>query len=242
MHRFTSLLLAVAFAAAAPAAEPDSSGSDAALKKMRDALRASMTQLQTAQAENATLTAEKTALDEKVKELTATVEKLTKQAAQDQADAQKRLSTLELRLTDKETAAKALTESLEKWKKAAQHQADLARKTEVKRAAEEIKATELQRKVADRERKNLELYKTGMEVLTRYKNFSYGGALRAREPFTGITKARLESLVQGYADQLADSKIKLEPDEKKKGDSAGKPTDKPAPATTEQAEVKKVSR
>ena len=69
MHRFTSLLLAVAFAAAAPAAEPDSSGSDAALKKMRDALRASMTQLQTAQAENATLTAEKTALDEKVKEL-----------------------------------------------------------------------------------------------------------------------------------------------------------------------------
>ena len=51
--------------------------------------------------------------------------------------------------------------------------------------------------VADRERQNLELYKTGSEILQRYADFGFGRALAAREPFTGLARARLRSKSRG---------------------------------------------
>ncbi len=66
----------------------------------------------------------------------------------------------------------------------------------------------LKRQVADRETKNLALFKLGNEILTRYEKFGLGEALLAREPFTGITRTKLETLVQDYSDKLADQRIK----------------------------------
>ena len=66
----------------------------------------------------------------------------------------------------------------------------------------------LQNTVADRERRNLELYGIGKEILERYENFAFGKALLAREPFTGLAKVKLEEQVQEYKDKLTDGVVR----------------------------------
>jgi hypothetical protein len=68
----------------------------------------------------------------------------------------------------------------------------------------------LKRKLDDRDRKNFELFKLGNEILKRYEKFGLGDALAAREPFTGITRVKLQNLVQDYQDKLADQRVKPE--------------------------------
>jgi hypothetical protein len=53
--------------------------------------------------------------------------------------------------------------------------------------------------------------------LTRYEKFGLGQALSAREPFTGITRVKLESQVQDYEDKIADQKVKPEEERGKAG-------------------------
>jgi len=84
-----------------------------------------------------------------------------------------------------------------------------ANKTEAARAQLAAQVIMLQRLVADRETKNLELYKTGSEILDRYQNYSLGDALAAKEPFIGITRAKLQELVQDYKDKLLAQKISI---------------------------------
>ena len=65
----------------------------------------------------------------------------------------------------------------------------------------------LQRKVEDDERRNLALFKLANEILTRYEDFSLGNALAAKEPFTGLTRTKLENLVQGYQDKIVAQRV-----------------------------------
>ncbi len=66
----------------------------------------------------------------------------------------------------------------------------------------------LERKIADQQRKNEEMFKVGNEVLTRFEKFSLGTAIVAREPFVGLTRIKLQNLMQEYADKIADQKIR----------------------------------
>ena len=59
-------------------------------------------------------------------------------------------------------------------------------------------------------------------MLTRYEHFSLGDALTAREPFTRLTRVKIETLVQDYQDKLTDNKIKPE-DSKPATPGKGKP-------------------
>jgi hypothetical protein len=51
------------------------------------------------------------------------------------------------------------------------------------------------------------MYELGMEILDRYEKFGLGEALTAKEPFTGITRTKFETLVQDYEDKLVDQTI-----------------------------------
>jgi hypothetical protein len=53
----------------------------------------------------------------------------------------------------------------------------------------------------------LELYKLGNEILTRYEKFGLGEALQAKEPFVGVSRVKLQALVQDYKDKLLDQAI-----------------------------------
>ncbi|HEY5792010.1 MAG TPA: hypothetical protein VIS74_01850, partial [Chthoniobacterales bacterium] len=169
--------------------------------------RATMIQLRDAQAQIATLQATQVENEQKITDLTAQLETLANQAAADQQTAKKTIDDLNARITEQDTKLAQLIEALGKWKKAYNQAADLARAKENERAKLANKVILLDRRIADQQTKNDALYQIGNEILTRYEKFSLGDALTAREPFVGITRVKIQNLVQDYQDKLTDQKI-----------------------------------
>lgn len=199
------LLLASAilpgFAQAPPGAED----------KLREALKGVTLQLRTAQSEAATANAEKAAADAKNVELTAQVEKMAKQLAalsREKSEAMeaaaKQKENLEGKLTASQEELGKFQKSLDKWKAAHMQISDLAKKKEAARAAFAATNAALERRVADLRTRNAALFATANEILDRYRKFSLGEAIAAREPFTGLTKVKLQNQLQEYGDKLLD--------------------------------------
>lgn len=183
--------------------------------KLREALRSTMLQLRTVQTEQAELQAAHAQSEAKVSELSATLEKLTKQSADDQASSRKTAVDLTNKNETLEREVTRLEEALQKWKDGYAKAVEFARSKEADRSALADEKSVLQAKVRDHRAQNIELYSTATEILKRYEEFSTGRALSAREPFTGITRARLEVLVQDYKDEIEDRRIRPEPPQKK---------------------------
>ncbi|BCU79477.1 hypothetical protein [Luteolibacter sp. LG18] len=213
------LLLALALPLAAAPAE----GPSPAETKLRETLKATMLQLRTAEADKANLQAEKDVNDAKVKELAAQVDKLTKQAAADQTTAKKQIEDLTGKNAAQEQLIGKFKEALEKWKEGYAKASGVANAKEAERSKLSDQNAILRRKVEDQRAKNVALAKTANEILDRYSKFGVGEALSAREPFTGITRARLEALVQDYSDKIEDNRLKPEPAPAKKDQSQKKP-------------------
>lgn len=225
MKRTHSLILMAALwsAASLPAAE-EADPAMAVMKRMRDQLRTVMIQQQKTEAERATLQAATVELEEKNKSLDAKLKALAKESNAQKESADKTIAELKIQVAEQEREQARLQESLANWKKGHQDVTEAARKIEAQRAELSARVILLDRKVADHQRKNNELFKIGSEVLARYEGFGLGTAITAREPFTRITRVKLETLVQDYGDKLADSKIN--PDEKPK--AAAAPAQTPA--------------
>jgi chromosome segregation ATPase len=190
------LLLSVA-AAISPARAADAGTAEA---KLREALRNTMLQLRTAETERANLQAAKDEADQKGRDLAAKVDALAKQASEDK----KNLDELNAKISDQDAALARVKADLAKSQEALKQTADLARKKEGERARLAGDNILLQRRVADLETKNMALFKLGSEILARYEKFGLGTALTAREPFTQLTRTKLENLVQDYQDKLGD--------------------------------------
>lgn len=207
MAKLLNTILGIALIAAsslsAPAAEQN-----AAEAKLRESLRNTMLQLRTAETERANLQAKNAAVEEEKKALEQKVTAFAKQSAADKEASDKQLADLRSQSIAKDTEIIRLKEDLQKWRTSQKEAADLAAKKEGERAKAYSDGVMLKRKVEDYERKNLELYTIGTEILSRYEKFGLGTALTAREPFVGITKVKLENLVQDYSDKLTDQRIK----------------------------------
>jgi hypothetical protein len=179
-----------------------------AATKLREMLRATMLQLRAAETEKATLQAAQTEAAAKEKALTEQVEALTRQSAADKDASDKAISDLKAKVADQEQEIVQLKGALEKWKEGYAKAADIANAKEAERAKLAGQVILLDRKVADRETKNVELFRIGNEILRRYERFGLGDALLSREPFVGITRVKLENQVQEYQDKLLDQRIK----------------------------------
>jgi len=215
----TLLFILTAFPAlAAEEADP----AMAALKRMRDQLRTIMLQQQKTEAERAALAAEKVTLEEKVSTLDANLKKLAKESnLQKEADT-KAIADLQDKAAKQAAEIVRLQESLAAWKKGHAEVVDAAKKIDAQRAEHAARAILAERKLADANRKNLDLYNIGHEILAKYEGFGLGTAITAREPFTRTMKVKLENYLQDFGDKLQDGKIQ--------------PADAPkAPATKEQA-------
>ena len=165
--------------------------------KMREQLRNTLLQLRTLQNEKAALEAQKAENEQKLKTLTEQVQSLTKQASE----------------AEKTSAGQAAEiakykETLEKWKVAYEQASTVAAGKEAERAKLADKSIMLERRVADLQTRNAALFNLGNEILHRYERFSLGDALAAKEPFTGLTRVKLENLVQDYQDKLGEQKAK----------------------------------
>jgi hypothetical protein len=211
------LALASAHAEQAPA-----NAANSVEARMREALKKTMLQLRDSEAARAAAVAAQTEaetkntdLEAKVKELNKTIETLTKKSIAEKEAADKTATELTAKITAKESEAKKLTENLEKWRETFGKLKNIADETEIQRKNAVSKAIVMERKVAEQQTKNMEMYKIANEILTRYKNFGLGTALAAREPFVGNMRVKLENNFQEYADKIQDQKIKSTDDKKK---------------------------
>jgi chromosome segregation ATPase len=182
--------------------------------RLRQALRDTTLQLRDAQNQIVTLETAQEASDAankdlqaKVDSLTSQVHDLTKQSADDKAAADQAIAALNAKVADQSAQIARLTAEKDALNNDCQQQTLLAAAKEAARAQLALQVALLQRTVDDREYKNLQLYKTGNEILTRYEKFSLGDALAAKEPFVGLTRVKLENLVQDYKDKLLNETV-----------------------------------
>jgi chromosome segregation ATPase len=208
MHRHYSLLFALMLIGLLPwkSLVADDSAAGSTETKLREALRNTMLQLRDAQSQLVTLQADKdnAGLKTQLDTANGTIKTLTEKAAKNQSDWDAAKTDLTAQLTQKDREIATLNASLAQWKAAYAQVDSLQKTTETARQQLAAQVIDLQRLVADRETKNLQLFQTGNEVLIRYEKFSLGDALAAKEPFVGMTRTKLQNLVQGYQDKLAD--------------------------------------
>jgi DNA repair exonuclease SbcCD ATPase subunit len=192
---------------------------DPATQKMREALRNTMIQLRDANAKLATAQAAQMEAEEKNKELQGQLEELTKKSTSEKKTADATIEDLGTKLAASNQQVNHLTESLGKWKLGYAKMAEYAKATEGKRAELASKIIILDRRIADQQLRNAEMFRLGNEVLDRYAQFGLGTAISAREPFVGITKVKFQNLVQDYQNKLTDQTIRHDaPSPEKKPD------------------------
>lgn len=229
MQHLTLSLIALVgmLAASATHAAEEADPAMAVLKRMRDQLRNVMIQQQKTEADRAALQASNVELEEKLKSLDSKFKLLAKESNAQKDASDKIIADLKTKVMEQERDQARLQEALASWKAGHQKITEAAKKLDAERAELAARVILQDRKVADYQRKNDELYKTGSEILSRYESFGLGTAIAAREPFTGNMRVKLESLVQDYSDKLVDNKIKPEANPK----AGTKPATKAAPAT-----------
>jgi chromosome segregation ATPase len=205
MHRIVITLLIVSSLLSTVLA---ADGPNPAEAKLREGLKNTMLQLRAVQTEKVALEAAKAELEQKVQTLTDQVEAMGKQLAADKETADKRITDLTERVVTRGNEAMQLQQEIDKARAANKESSALAAKKEGERAKLASEKILLERKVADQQTKNTEIYKLASEILNRYSRFSLGTAIASREPFVGLTKVKLQTLMQDLSDKLADQRIK----------------------------------
>jgi chromosome segregation ATPase len=172
--------------------------------RVQQAMRNMTARLRAAETERDSLQSAKAQADQEKKVLTERLDGLTKQAT---ADSQA-LAASKTKLAERETENAQLQDAIQKLQGTQTRAVEIAQKAEGERVKLAGQVIELQRKLSDREAKNLALFKLANEILKRYERFGLGDALAAKEPFTGIARVKLENLVQDYQDKIADQRVK----------------------------------
>ncbi len=199
---------------------------DPAVQKMRETIRNSMIQLRDANTKLATAQAAVADDEDKIKGLQVDLDALKKKSTADKKTADDTIDDLKTKLATDDLQINHLTESLGKWKLGYAKLADYAKATEVKRAELASKIILLDRRIAEQQVKNAEMYRLGNEVLDRYAQFGLGTAISAREPFVGITKVKFQTLLQDYQNKLTDQTVKTDNSVPAKGGDSASSTKK----------------
>jgi chromosome segregation ATPase len=182
--------------------------------KLMDQLRSVTLQLRTAQAESANAKVVQTAAEQQVataekniKDLKASNERLAKKAGEEKLAAEEAITALNGKVTERDEALVRYNEALEKWKAGYEKAATVAREKEDARASLASEVIVNKREIADLQRKNVALFNVSNEILDRFEGYALGKAIKAKEPFIGTTRVKVENLVQGYKDQILDNRI-----------------------------------
>jgi hypothetical protein len=136
--------------------------------------------------------------------LTRQINNLGKAGIANAPDAGKAISDLKSANPDLSLVLDQYATDINLWTTGYVEYVQLQNKTETERARLAIEVPVLRQLVADREAKNIALYKLGDDILTRYERFGLGDALGAKEPFIGVSRVKLENLVQDYKNKLRD--------------------------------------
>lgn len=206
----SSILAAATFLAAGPITvlRAETAQPSAAENKLRESLRNTMLQLRNSENDKAVAQAAVAEAEDKNKALTEQVGKIMKQMAADKTAADKAVADLNAKIEQRDGQIAELREAWEKLKVEFKKMTVVAETKEAQRAKLEEQNILLNRRVADQQTKNAGMFRVANEILSRYEKFGLGDALTAREPFTGLTRVKLQSLFEEYRDQLTDQRIK----------------------------------
>ena len=220
----TGLLLSLNSSVCAQAPAP-------ADQRLREQIKMLTTQLRTAETERAALQVDKQTLETKVKTLEKQAEEITKQMTADKDAAKVESEKLRAEIAAKEGEISSTKDLLLKADSFGKQSAELAKKTEAERAKLASENIQLKRTVADQRTRNARMYEIGTEILSRYEKFGLGTAITAREPFVGITRARLEAMAEDYSGQLAGQRIRLDGTSPKPATPAAPSNERPSDST-----------
>jgi DNA repair exonuclease SbcCD ATPase subunit len=205
--------------------------------KLREQLRNAIIQLRTAENDKAASAAALEEAQSEKKELEEKLTELSKQSAKNQDAANKSIAELKEQLANAQLKLASVNMELSRTQTAEAQASALARKTEAERAKLETEKFQLQNKVADHQRKNLELYRVAMDVLKRFEKFAFGEVVIAKEPFIGTARVKIENLMESLKEEIAKPVIPPDPAPKvtktaqpksPESGKSGKP-EKPAP-------------
>lgn len=210
--RWVTLLVLCSLAVGSAQANPDKKAN-----REREALRRAQVQLQQTQGQLATLEAEKAKLggerDLALKESKAVqskVRNLNKSLAEEKQQAAQLLKDLETHKQDLATTQTRLTDTeaklAETAKALAQTRQTLAETEADKRQLEGVKSRQ-EREIASCESKNLKLYKTGRDLMTRFEQKSCNEIMAQKEPLFGLKRVEIENLLEEYRDKLDEQKL-----------------------------------
>ena len=194
-----AMLVSRGLAADAPATEED---------RLRAALRDTMIQLRSAQSDLASLQAAQASAAEEKRAALDKFEALRKQVTADRSANDKSLASLNSQVADQKATIARLNDALAKAKAEGEKSAQAAQQAEALNTKLKAEKITLERRVADLQSKNLALFMTGNQILSRYAEFGLGTAISAKEPFVSLTRTKLENLVQDYQDELLDQRAK----------------------------------
>jgi hypothetical protein len=209
-------MLATAFVLLLPLAA--GAGESSTEARLRDALRASTSQLRAAEDDRTRLQAESA---EQKKELEALKAKLAAaQAAPRPAPKtnDRELAELGRKLDAQTEAAGRLSRDLIQCQTVSREGSEASRAAarEAARQQEEERARSgqlgarveaLAEQLNDCRARNASMYSLAGEVLTRYQKVGLREVISAREPFVGKKRVELENLAQDYEDKLRDQKV-----------------------------------
>ena len=142
-----------------------------------------------------------------VDSLSTQINALGKQSPNDKVVLDKAIAAMKAQNPDLAKALDQYGTDIQLWTTGYNQYVQYANKTEAERTKLAAQVIMLQRVVTDRETKNLELFKTGSEILDRYEKFGLGDAISAKEPFVGVTRVQLQEFVQDYKDKLVEQRI-----------------------------------
>jgi len=197
MHKITAFICLCLTVVAVPAQEPS-----AVEAQLREALRANMLQLRDAQAKTAEMEASVVQAEmavEKAKKETAAVQT---QLVEERNTAANQAAELRTAVETAQERAVGLASQVAKWEKDYRALAERARKAEAALAKSKGRVTVLERAVAEQQVKHLETKAIADEILDRYQRHGLGTALLAREPFIGVNRAKLQTIMQDLETRL----------------------------------------
>jgi len=160
--------------------------------KLREELRATVTQLRQLQDDQAALQAQKVATEQERDALKAQLAAATAQLAH---------------MPRSSGISPALGAELAKYKDAYTQAVGNAQQAQNSRDKLQADLASAQYSLSVCETRNTQLVDVGNEILASYESFDLGDALGANEPFIAIKRVELENLAQDFGDRLYDGRF-----------------------------------
>lgn len=176
--------------------------------KFREALRTTMLQLREAQAKTAEMEATAVQSQGAAEQAKKELANLQAEMVDERNQAANQAAALRESLAEGEARAVGLEAQVAKWQKDYAELTTRCRKAEHAAALAKARITVLERAVAEQQVKHIELKAIADEVLDRYQRHSLGAALLAREPFIGVNRAKLQTIMQDLETRIRAAAIR----------------------------------